>query len=255
MGRLVLKRRIIPIELLDGGRLIKTVGFSIPRDVGDPVKSSQVYSDQDADELVLLNISREYRDVASLAEVVSRIAQECFVPLTVGGGIRTLEDAVRLFLAGADKVLVNSSAYSQPDLITEIGARYGQQAIVVGIDARSEPAGFALFSDCGRRREHISLSNHVTKVVATGAGEIMIQSIDRDGTMTGYDLDLLQAVIELSPVPVIAAGGAGDFMHLKQAFDIGADAAACGSLFNFGDNNPLRAKAFLKNYKIPLKHI
>lgn len=251
----MLKRRIIPIELLDGERLAKTVGFSVPRDVGNPVKSSQVYSDQDADELVLLNISRAHRNVAALVSVVARIARECFVPFTVGGGIRCLEDAAQLFTAGADKVLVNTAAYAQPGLITDIGDRYGQQAVVVGIDARSEGTGFILFSDCGRKQEAVSLSEHVSIVIAAGAGEIMIQSIDRDGTMTGYDLTLLQVVIAMSPVPVIAAGGAGDFIHLKQAFDVGADAAACGSLFNFGDNNPLRAKAFLKNYNIPLKRI
>ena len=251
----MLKRRIIPIELFDDGRLIKTVGFTAPRDVGDPVKSSQVYSDQDADELVLLNIAREHRDVEALVDVVARIARECFVPFTVGGGIRCMEDAARLFAAGADKVLLNSAAYTQPSLITEIGDRYGQQAVVVGIDARSEASGFVLFSDCGRRHESVSLSDHVAIVVAAGAGEIMIQSIDRDGTMMGYDLGLLRSVILLSPVPIIVAGGAGDFIHLKQAFDTGADAAACGSLFNFGDNNPLRAKAFLKNHNILLKRI
>ncbi|MGP1609845.1 MAG: imidazole glycerol phosphate synthase subunit HisF, partial [Burkholderiales bacterium] len=215
----------------------------------------QVYSDQDADELVLLNIDREHRDVEALVEVVARIARECFVPFTVGGGIRSLEDAARLFAAGADKVLINSAAYSQLDLITEIGNRYGQQAVVVGIDARSVAKDFVLFSNCGRHHEGVSLSEHVAKVVAAGAGEIMIQSINRDGTMVGYDLSLLRAVIALSHVPVIVAGGAGDFMHLKHAFDAGTDAAACGSLFNFGDNNPLRAKAFLKNYNIPLKRI
>lgn len=251
----MLKRRIIPIELLDGGRLVKTVGFSAPRDVGDPVKSSQVYSDQDADELVLLNIAREHRDVEALVGVVARIAHECFVPFTVGGGIRSLEDAARLFAAGADKVLVNSSAYAQPGLITEIGDRYGQQAVVIGIDARTETTGFVLFSNCGRQHESVSLTEHVATVIAAGAGEIMIQSIDKDGAMSGYDLSLLHAVITMSPVPVIVAGGAGDFMHLKEVFDAGADAAACGSLFNFGDNNPLRAKAFLKNYNIPLKRI
>lgn len=251
----MLKRRIIPIELLDDGRLVKTTGFSAPRDVGDPVKSSQVYSDQDADELLLLNIDRDHRDVITLVEVVTRIARECFVPLTVGGGIRCLGDAVRLFAAGADKVLVNTVAYSQPNLVKEIGSRYGQQAIVVGIDVRADATRYVLFSDCGRRKEEVSLSEHLDAVVAAGAGEVMIQSIDRDGTMVGYDLELLQTVIGLSPIPVITAGGAGDFLHLKQAFDAGTDAAACGSLFNFGDNNPLRAKAFLKNYNIPLKRI
>ena len=251
----MLKRRIIPIELLDGGRLVKTLGFSVPRDVGDPVKSSQVYSDQDADELVLLNVSRTQRNVTTLVQVVARIARECFVPITVGGGIRCLDDAVELFAAGADKILVNSSAYTELDLIAEIGERYGQQAVVVGFDVRTEITGFVLYSDCGRRRESVSLSEHVAAVVGAGAAEIMIQSIDKDGSMTGYDFPLLEALVEITTIPVIAAGGAGDIAHLKQAFDVGADAAACGSLFNFGDNNPLRAKAFLKNYGIPLKSV
>lgn len=251
----MLKRRIIPIELLNDGRLVKTVSFTAPRDVGDPVKSSKVYSDQDADELVLLNISRTERDVRALVQVVERIAQECFVPLTVGGGIRCLDDAAQLFAAGADKILLNSITYVEPGLIAEIGARYGQQAVVVGVDARTEESGFVLYSDCGRKREAALLPQHLGTVIAAGAAEIIVQSMDKDGTMSGYDLTLIQSVIAISPVPVIAAGGAGDFIHLKRAFDVGADAAACGSLFNFGDNNPLRAKAFLKNYSIPLKRI
>jgi imidazole glycerol-phosphate synthase subunit HisF len=255
MGRHVLKRRIIPIELLDRGRLIKTVGFGSWRDVGDPVKSSQVYSDQDADELVLLNVSREDRGVASLVDVVGRVARTCFVPFTVGGGIRSLEDAGRLFAAGADKVLVNSGAYGNTALVSEIAGRYGRQAVVIGIDARSVKGTYQLLSDCGRRAEEVSLPDHVVTVIGAGAGEIMIQSVDRDGLMAGYDLDLIRFVVSLSTIPVIAAGGAGNFMHLKLAFDEGVDAAACGSLFNFGDNNPLRAKAFLKNYSIPLKRI
>ena len=251
----MLKRRIIPIELLDQGRLVKSVNFDAPRDVGNPVKSSHVYSDQDADELVILNIERENRSIAALVEVVKPIAHECFVPLTVGGGIRCLDDAAQLFATGADKVLINSVAYSQPSLITEISEQYGRQAVVVGIDVRYQDKQFLLFSDCGGQYEAVSLAVHVENVVESGAGEIMIQSIDRDGAMNGYDLQLLEEVIALSPVPVIAAGGAGDFIHLKQAFDTGVDAAACGSLFNFGDNNPIRAKAFLKNYNIPLKKI
>lgn len=251
----MLKRRIIPLELMETGRLVKTLQFTAPRDVGDPVKSSHVYSDQDADELVLLNITRAHRDVSALELVVAQIAQESFVPLTVGGGIRCLSDAVRLFSAGADKILLNSAAYVNPGLITEIGELYGRQAVVVGIDVRQEETEFVLFSDCGRKREPISLSDHVAVVVAAGAAEIMIQSINRDGSMTGYDLHLLKTVIDLSPVPVIVAGGAGGFSHLKQAFDVGVDGVACGSLFNFGDNNPLRAKAFLKNYGIPLKRV
>ena len=251
----MLKRRIIPLELLLDGRLVKTRAFDTPRDVGDPVKSSKVYSDQDADELVLLQISRDCRPIAPLIDVVKRIAEYCFVPFTVGGGITKVEEVAKLFDAGADKVLVNSMAYIEPQLLAAIAERYGSQAVVVGIDVRSENGTYVLYSDCGRRREVATLDEHMATVVASGAGELMIQSIDRDGVMGGYDLDLLGRVVACSSLPVIAASGAGHFMHLKEAFDAGVDAAACGSLFNFGDNNPLRAKAFLKNYQVPLKRV
>ena len=220
-----------------------------------PVKSSKVYSDQDSDELVLLHIDREQRSIHQLVDVVKRIAEHCFVPFTVGGGIARLEDAELLFAAGADKVLVNTMAYNNPGLISEIAHRYGRQAVVVGIDVRIEQSACVLFSKGGCSREDVNLEHHIAAVVDAGAGELMVQSIDRDGVMGGYDLDLLRQVISWSPVPVIAAAGAGNFIHLKEAFDVGADAVACGSLFNFGDNNPLRAKAFLKNYGIPLKKI
>lgn len=251
----MLKRRIIPIELLSDGRLVKTRGFAAPRDVGDPVKSSKVYSDQDADELVLLQIDREDRKVTALVETVGRIAEHSFVPLTAGGGISSTEDAAELFAAGADKVLVNTLAYRDPAVLTAISSRFGRQALVVGIDVRIENSAAVLYSDCGRTCEAVSLEGHISAVVAAGAGELMVQSIDRDGMMEGYDLDLLRRVVAASPVPVIVAAGAGHFLHLKEAFEAGADATACGSLFNFGDNNPLRAKAFLKNHGIPLKRI
>lgn len=251
----MLKRRIIPIELLDGGRLVKTRSFAAPRDVGDPVKSSKVYSSQDADELLFLNISRQDRSVEGLIAQVSRIAAECFVPLSAGGGITSFDAAARLIERGADKVIINSAAYRDPDLLTSIAEAFGRQAVIAGIDVRQEARGYSLWSHCGERREAVGLEDHVRAVTAAGAGEIMIQSIDRDGTMGGYDLDVLRRVTAISAVPVIAAGGAGHFLHLKEAFDAGADAAACGSLFNFGDNNPLRAKAYLKNHNIPLKRL
>jgi cyclase len=251
----MLKRRIIPIELLRNGRLVKTRIFTDPRDVGDPVQSSKVYSDQDADELLLLQIDREARHIATLVDAVSRIAAHCFVPLTAGGGISCWEDAAQLFSVGADKVVVNSVAYQAPTVISKIAERYGRQAVVVCIDVRTDGIDCGLFSDCGRRNEPVALEKHIANIVSAGAGELMIQTINRDGVMGGYDLDLLRRVVAISPVPVIAAAGAGHFMHLKEAFDIGVDATACGSLFNFGDNNPLRAKAFLKNHGIPLKLI
>jgi cyclase len=251
----VLKRRIIPIELLSAGRLIKTRVFSDSRDVGDPVKSSKVYSDQDADELVLLNIDRENRTVSNLTSVLSRIAEHCFVPLTAGGGIVCTEDAASLFSVGVDKVVANSVAYRNPSVVTDISTRYGQQAVVVSVDVRNEDGDYALYSDCGRRREIPSLEEHIVNMIAAGAGEILVQSIDRDGTMVGYDLDLMRRALAASSVPVIAVAGAGNFSHLKDVLELGVAAAACGSLFNFGDNNPLRAKAYLKNYSIPLKRV
>ena len=253
MGWKMLKRRIIPIQLLSGKRLLKTQRFTNPRDVGDPVMSSKVYSNQDADELVLLQIDRGSDAMKTLISTVKNIAKECFVPLTVGGGIQSLGDAEILFGAGADKVVVNSSAYANPGLITEISKLAGTQAVVIGIDVCLNHENYTLYSAGATKSESITLSDHINNIVSRGAGEILIQSIDRDGMMKGYDLELLKSVCSTSSIPVIAAGGAGNFNDLYQAFEVGVDAVACGSLFNFGDNNPLRAKAFLKNHGVPLK--
>jgi cyclase len=251
----MLKRRIIPIELLSEGRLVKTTKFDAGRDVGDPVKTAKVYSDQDADEILLLDIDRSRNGVNKLIEVVARIAECCFAPLIAGGGIKSIGDAEQLFKAGADKVLINSAAYYNRALLTEISNRYGSQAIVVGIDVRFIDEKYKLFSGCGRRAEIPSLEEQIAAIVSAGAGEILVQRIEYDGAMQGYDLNLLRYATALSKLPVIAAAGAGTFLHIKEAFDVGVDAAACGSLFNFGDNNPIRAKAFLKNYGVSLKSV
>lgn len=250
----MLKRRIIPIELLLNGRLVKTKAFETPRDVGDPVKSSKVYSDQDADELVLINIDSA-RGFDALVAAVSEVAKHCFVPLTVGGGVAHVDDAARLFEAGADKVLINSMAYGKPELIADLSSRYGRQAVVVGVDVRKDQGDFVLCADQGRSAQSITLESHLSAIDEAGAGEVFVQRVELDGAMTGYDLELLRRVVQASRLPIIAAAGAGNFLHIKEAFDVGVDAAACGSLFNFGDNNPLRAKAFLKNHGVPLKKV
>lgn len=253
----MLKRRIIPVQLLVGGRLVKTVRFGASRDVGDPVASSKVYNAQNADELVFLNIDRDERSVEPMLRLLERVSEEVFMPLALGGGIRSVDDASRLIRAGADKVVVNSAAYRDPELLRRIADRFGAQAVVVSIDVRrGEDGGYALYSDCGRRREDVGLDEHVERVVEHGAGEILVNSIDRDGTMEGYDLELIRRVVERSPAPVIGCGGAGHYNHLKEGFlEAGASALACGSLFNFGDSNPIRAKAFLTNYGIPFKAV
>lgn len=250
----MVKRRIIPIELYRDGRLVKSVKFGSWRDVGDPVRSSRVYSDQDADELLFLNISRESRSVKSLAAVVREISRSCYVPLSVGGGINSMNDAEILFEAGADKVVICSLPFVDLDLISRISSVFGIQAVIVCIDVRRLSYNhYQIYSNCGSIPQNVGLLDYVSDVQKAGAGEIMIQSIDLDGTMDGYDLDLLSIVLKQTQRPVIIAGGAGNFLDLKKALDLGADAVACGSLFNFGDNNPIRAKAYLKNYNIQLK--
>ena len=256
MEHLLLKRRIIPVELLLKGRLVKTVAFGTFRDVGDPVKSSQIYSDQDADELLLLNIDREHRDPRETARYLRDIASRCFMPIAVGGGVRAIGDAQLLFEAGADKVVVNTASYSDHVLLAEIADRWGSQALVVSVDVAFTTEGnYVLKSDCGRKEQATGLIEHVQAMVDIGAGEILINSIDNDGAMNGYDLALLGLLRAVCSVPMIICGGAGHYMHLKEAFELDVNAVACGSLFNFGDNNPLRAKSFLKNYGVPLKRL
>jgi imidazole glycerol-phosphate synthase subunit HisF len=252
----MLKKRIIPVQLLLDGRLVKTVKFGEWRDVGDPVKSSAVYNSQYADELVFLNIARDNRTIDMLREVIERVSEVSFMPMAMGGGIRTPEDAAELIRTGADKIVVNSVLYSDRSIITATAERFGAQAVIVSIDARWDEEGgcYQPWSDCGRMRENVSLTEHVGRCIEAGAGEIMIQSIDRDGTMQGYDLELIRQVKEVATVPVIAAGGSGNYEHLKDAFlETGVSAVACGSLFNFSDSNPIRAKAFLSNYGLPFK--
>jgi cyclase len=252
----MLKKRIVPVELLLNGRLVKSRNFTAHRDVGDPVQSSKVYSDQDADELLLLNIGNDTRSFDQFVNLLHEVAKSCFVPLTAGGGVRKVEDACRLFESGADKISLCTATFANTSLISDIAKRFGSQSVVVCIDVRRNFDGsVCLYSNCGNYAESIDLAEHLLNIAEAGAGEIVIQSIDQDGTMAGYDFNLVRQVVSLTALPVIALGGAGQVVHLKDVFDAGAEAAACGSLFNFGDNNPLRAKSFLKNYGIPLKRV
>lgn len=252
----MLKKRIIPIQLLAQGRLVKPVRFGEWRDVGDPVKSSAVYNSQYADELIFLNIARSSRRVEDLAPLIRDVARVCFMPMAMGGGIGTAEEAAYLILNGADKVVVNSVAYRDAGVIRRTAERFGAQAVVVCVDAAwdAKRQEYRLYSDCGRQPEPVTLQEHLHACAAAGAGEIMVQSIDRDGTMSGYDLNLLRLTMQSTSLPVIGAGGSGNYEHLRQAFlDTDVSALACGSLFNFSDSNPMRAKAFLSNYGLKFK--
>lgn len=250
----MLKRRIIPVQLLMNGRLVKSKRFADWRDVGDPVKSSAVYSSQYADELIFLNIARDRASVQALADLMQKVSRECFMPLSVGGGIRSFEDAAYLIQNGADKVVINSAAYQDRELISRIAARFGTQAVIVAIDAKREGDTYAALSASASQPEAVSLETHIRACEDAGAGEFLIQSVDQDGTMEGFDLPLLRLVCSAASVPVIGCGGSGQYNHLKEAFlTTDVSALACGSLFNFSDSNPLRAKAFLSNYGLQFK--
>lgn len=253
----MLKKRIIPVQLLHGNRLVKTVSFGEYRDVGDPVKSSSVYSSQQADELVFLNIHRDERSVHSFKELIEHVSEECFMPLAMGGGVKTLEDAIFLIRNGADKVVVNSAIYDDPSILSRIADRFGSQAVIASIDVRwnEVESRYIAASDCGRHpQSEWQMEALVQQCEEMGAGELLIQSIDRDGGMQGFDLALFSLVTANTSLPVIGGGGSGNYGHLLDAFQTGdVDAVACGSIFNFSDSNPIRAKAFLSNYDVPVK--
>ncbi len=252
----MLKKRIIPVQLLLNNRLVKTKVFDNYIDVGNPIKSSKIYSDADADELVFLNIERENSTIEPLLKVLEEVSKVCFMPLALGGGVKTIDDMKCLFRNGADKVVVNSSVYKNYSLIKEASSLFGKQSIVVSIDTKKNLSNskYDLYSACGTKKENINLKEHINFCEENGAGEILINSIDQDGMMRGYDIDLIKQVAKNCSLPIIACGGAGNFNHMKEAFQkTDISALACGSLFNFGDNNPIRAKSFLQNYNLNFK--
>ncbi len=215
------------------------------------MSSSRVYYANGADELVFLNIARERRTIAPLLKVLEEVSQVLFVPLAAGGGVWSVKDARALINGGADKVVINTAAYHQTDLIARVAELIGCQSIMVSIDVRREGSTWHCYSNCGQRLQDIPLIDHIQSVCAQGAGEILINSIDRDGMRAGYDLELLQLCCKhAGSTPVVGCGGVGTYQDMLDGFNAGLDAAACGSLFNFGDNNPLRAKAYLRNHHV-----
>jgi cyclase len=240
MGWQMLKKRIIPIQLLLNDRLVKTRQFDHFRDVGDPVASAKVYNAQYADELIFLNIDRKVNSVEPLKKVLDEVASVCFMPLALGGGIRAFADVAYLIRNGADKVILNSICYTNPELIKQVAECYGSQAVIVAIDARwdEEEKKYKIFSNCGSAAQSISLEDHIQRCLDLGAGEIFIQSIDKDGMMNGFDIRLIKKVSVLANVPVIACGGSGNYENLKEVFiETDASAVSCGSIFNFSDSN------------------
>lgn len=250
----MLKKRVIPVLLLRDGRMVKGVQFANYRDTGNPRTAVRIYSAQDADELVFLDIQGSLASRKALVEVVRDAAQECFMPLAAGGGIEDVEDVRELLAVGADKVVVTTAAVTRPGLVARIADRFGAQCVVAGIDYRSGPEGARVWIRSGTEATPLDPLEHALALAADGAGEILLNCIDRDGTMSGYDLEMAQRVAAAVPVPMIVSGGAGNFMHLAELLrDTDASAAACASLFHFGDNNPIRARSYLRNLDIPMR--
>lgn len=249
----MLKKRIIPIQLLRNGRLVKGLNFDGYRDVGDPIKSSHVYSMQDADELILLNIdgSRYFSDLVS---VLPKLSEKVFMPISIGGGIRDYNSAAILINEGADKIVLNSIVYSNREIISKIANNYGHQSVSICIDVKCCNGSYILFSHNGKARKKVNLHEHINACIDAGAGEIILQSIDLDGSMKGFDYELALIANQYTSIPFILAGGGGDYSHIKDVFlSTNISAVACGSLFNFSDSSPIRAKHFLKNYGINYK--
>ncbi|HJL03346.1 MAG TPA: imidazole glycerol phosphate synthase subunit HisF [Polyangiaceae bacterium LLY-WYZ-15_(1-7)] len=228
-------KRIIPCLDVKNGRVVKGVNFVGLRDAGDPVELARAYSDAGADEICFLDITASHEERRTLFDMVERTAREVAVPLTVGGGVRTRDDVRDLLHAGADKVSINSAAVRRPEFVAEVGHAYGAQAIVVAIDAKRVGAGWEVFTHGGRRSAELDALAWARKVAELGAGEILLTSMDRDGTRDGYDLALTRAVADAVPVPVIASGGVGTLEHVRAGLEEGgADAALAASIFHDG---------------------
>lgn len=252
----MLRARIIPILLLKNGRMVKPVKFGAggQRDVGAPVTTARIYDSQDADELIFLDITATTEGRTFLLDTLSEVAKNCFVPLTAGGGVRTVEDFRQILAAGADKVSVNTAAVEKPSLITEAAKIFGSQAVVVSIDCRRNNShAYEVFTEGGKKAMGLDPVAWAKQAAELGAGEILLTSIDREGTMSGYDLDLVHEVAAAVSVPVIANGGAGSRQHFVDAVAAGASAAAASSVFHFTDSNLSQVKTFLFNAGIPVR--
>ncbi|MFJ7907759.1 imidazole glycerol phosphate synthase subunit HisF [Kitasatospora sp. NPDC096204] len=251
--------RVIPCLDVDAGRVVKGVNFQNLRDAGDPVEMAKLYDAEGADELTFLDITASSGDRETTYDVVRRTAEQVFIPLTVGGGIRAVEDVDKLLRAGADKVGVNTAAIARPELVREIAQRFGRQVLVLSVDARrcpegtETPSGFEVTTHGGRRGTGLDAVEWAGRAAELGAGEILLNSMDADGTKDGYDLEMIRAVRKAVSVPVIASGGAGKLADFAPAVDAGADAVLAASVFHFGDLRIGEVKGALREAGHPVR--
>lgn len=256
---MTLKARLIPCLDVKDGRVVKGVNFVDLRDAGDPVEAATAYDAAGADEVCFLDITASHEERAILLDVVARTAEACFIPVTVGGGVRAVEDVRALMLAGADKVSINTAAVNDRAIVGRAADKFGAQAIVVAVDAKrvsadGEPARWEIFTHGGRRPTGLDAVAYSAEVAGLGAGEILLTSMDRDGTGEGFDLELTKAVSDAVPVPVVASGGVGELQHLVDGIAIGgASAVLAASIFHFGRYSIHEAKAYMAEHGVPVR--
>jgi cyclase len=259
----MLKARIIPCLDVKDGRVVKGVNFVDLRDAGDPVEQARLYDAQGADELCFLDITASHENRDTIFDVVARTAEQCFMPLTVGGGVRTLEDVRKLLLAGADKVSINTAAVKDPEFVRQAAEKFGSQCIVVAIDAKRNPGAeagrnwqFEVFTHGGRNPTGIDAVAWAQRMADYGAGEILLTSMDRDGTKQGFDLELTRAIADAVTIPVIASGGVGNLDHLVEGVTEGhASAVLAASIFHFGTYTIAEAKAHMREAGIAVRDV
>ncbi|MEM1149991.1 MAG: imidazole glycerol phosphate synthase subunit HisF [Pseudomonadota bacterium] len=252
----MLKTRIIPCLDVKDGRTVKGVNFVDLRDAGDPVELARVYSEAGADELCFLDITASHEGRGTMLHVVTRTAEQCFMPLTVGGGVRTPDDMVTLLRAGADKVAINSAAVANPEVISDCAARVGRQCVVVAIDARKDAGGYTVYTYGGRKSSGVDAVDHARKAESLGAGEILLTSMDKDGTRSGFDIAMLKAITDVVNIPVIGSGGAGSADDFGPAvMEGGASAVLAASIFHFGDVSLAEARKALAQAGAPVRNV
>jgi cyclase len=250
----MLKNRIIPCLDVKNGRVVKGTNFVNLKDAGDPVEQAKIYSDGGADEICFLDITASNENRDTIYDVVERTSKKCFVPLTVGGGVRTVEDINKLLNCGADKVSINTAAVENPKIIEESSKKFGSQCIVVAIDAKKKNDKWEIFTHGGRNNSGINALEFAKKMENSGAGELLVTSMDRDGTQVGYDNELMSNITALINIPVIASGGVGNLDHLVDGIKLGkASAVLAASIFHYGKHSVKEAKEYLDSKGIPVR--
>ena len=249
----MLKNRIIPCLDVKNGRVVKGINFVDLKDAGDPVEQAKIYSDGSADEICFLDITASNENRDTIYEVVEKTSKKCFVPLTVGGGVRSIDDINKLLHCGADKVSINTAAVQNSKVVEDSSRKFGSQCIVVAIDAKRGKNGWEIFTHGGRKSTGINAIDFAVKMEKCGAGELLVTSMDKDGTQTGYDIDLMKEISSIVNIPVIASGGVGSLDHLVNGIKAGASAVLAASIFHYGKYSIKQAKEYLDSKSIPMR--